>query len=577
VSQGFEEYGPYDQQYWGDGLNPPRRTLLLPTIGQEILAADNPPIRMIYVTAANPLCMAANTSKVAGAFRKAELVVYSGHFLDDTADAAHVFLPATTFLEEEDVMASYGHNYVGPVNPAIAPVGECRSEFRMFYELAARFPFATHYRRSESDWLELLCAPIRAQGCGLDTLRRGPFRLDAPMVPYADRTFKTASGKFQFMTDFDPAELSAGDTGYPYRLLTIAPHGYICSERTMAEHDALPTVRLDAAEASRQGLTDGMAVTVQSPVGEARATLKTEPGLRPDILVADRGGWTKAGHGLNRLTRDLASRVGQGTPYYETCVSVVPCPDDGLAGTRILVVQHSTHAPGGVFVKELVRQGAVPVVVHPAGGEALPATPEGFGALVVLGGPQHAYDDASSPYFQPLLQLMRDFDAAGKPVAGICLGCQLLARAHGAPAWTMDRLEFGFIAHEVTPEGRCDPVLGPALPLPRLMEFHEDSFDLPRGATLLVAGQDCPQQCFRVGRASYGFQFHLEAESAGIDDWLTLFRQGAIGAYQGYRTLYDEAYFEALAAELPLLAAASEAFCRRIVRNWLALAKRSGR
>lgn len=57
--------------------------------------------------------------------------------MDDTSDLAHVFLPATTF-EEDDVMASYGHNYLGPVNKAIEPVGQCRSEFETL--LAARFP-----------------------------------------------------------------------------------------------------------------------------------------------------------------------------------------------------------------------------------------------------------------------------------------------------------------------------------------------------------------------------------------------------------------------------------------------------
>ncbi|MBE0585969.1 MAG: molybdopterin-dependent oxidoreductase, partial [Desulfofustis sp.] len=167
VSQGFEEYGPYDQQYWGDHLTPPRRTLLLPRIGEELLAADQPRIRLIFVTAANPLCMAPNSNKVAQAFRKAESVIYSGHFLDDTADAADVFFPATTFLEENDVMASYGHNYVGAVNQAIEPFGECRSDFQLFAGLAERFPFADRFCRSSEQWLEDICAPIKAHGCSL--------------------------------------------------------------------------------------------------------------------------------------------------------------------------------------------------------------------------------------------------------------------------------------------------------------------------------------------------------------------------------------------------------------------------
>lgn len=323
VSQGFEEYGPYDQKFWGDDLNPPRRALLLPRIGEEILRASNPGIRMIYVTAANPVCMAPNTAKVIAAFRQAEFVVYSGHFQDDTADLAHVFLPATTFLEEEDVMASYGHNYVGPVNPAIRPVGECRSEFRMFCDLADRFPFAERFRRSVREWLFDICGPIRAQGCSMDVLRQGTFRLNAPMVPYADKIFPTPSGKFRFPTSFDPQALDRTDPSYPYRLLTTAPHGFICSERTMTEHAPLPVVVLAKEEAVRLQLREGDTVRVESPAGMVRAKLETRAGQRRDILVSERGGWLKAGHGLNRLTRDLPSVVGNGTPYYETSVRVV--------------------------------------------------------------------------------------------------------------------------------------------------------------------------------------------------------------------------------------------------------------
>lgn len=324
VSQGFEEYGPYDQRYWGDGLNPPRRTLLLPEIGREILAARDPELRMIMVTAGNPACMAADAGTVAQAFRKVEFVVYSGHFLDDTADLAHVFLPATTFLEEDDVVASYGHNYAGPVNRAIEPVGECRPEYAMFLDLATRFPFADRFCRGVDEWLHDLCAPLREQGCTLERLRAGAFRLDAPMVPYADRIFPTPSGKFRFMTAFDPAGLDAVDPDYPYRLLTIAPHEYICSERTMAEHGPLPEVALAASEAARLGLAHGAVVRVESAAGAVKALLRTDGGLRPDILVAERGGWNKAGHGLNLLTRALPSQVGQGTPYYETRVRVGP-------------------------------------------------------------------------------------------------------------------------------------------------------------------------------------------------------------------------------------------------------------
>ena len=327
VSQGFEEYGPYDQKCRGDDLNPPRRTLLMPVIGDELLTADKPKIRMIFITAANPVCMAPNSRKVAQAFRSTEFIVYSGHFLDDTADLADIFLPATTFLEEDDVMASYGHNYLGPVNKAIEPVGKSLTDFQMFSKLAQRFPFAGKFCRSEREWLEDICAPVKGLGCSLEELRQGPFRLPEPMVPYPDRIFPTSSGKFQFMPGFDHTDVKQDQPGYPYTLLTVAPHGFICSERTPADHAPLPEVKLHPDEATKHKLQNGDRVRVESAQGTITARLLTDESIRRDCLVAERGGWIKAGHGLNILTTDLASSVGEGTPYYETSVRISPCSE----------------------------------------------------------------------------------------------------------------------------------------------------------------------------------------------------------------------------------------------------------
>lgn len=330
VSQGFEEYGPYDQQYWGDELNPPRRTLLIPIIGKEILQAKNPKIRMIFSTASNPVCMAPNSSKVAEAFRQTEFRVYSGHFMDDTADLADIFLPATIFVEEDDVVASYGHNYVGPVNKAIEPQGECLSDFHMFSRLAERFDFREQFCRSAQEWLYDICSPIREWGGTMEALQKGPFRVPEPMAPYLDKQFPTPSGKFEFMTDFDPADLGERLAEYPYKLLTVAAHGFICSERTMAEHTDYAEVLMNSKEASSHGIEDGDKIRVKSPYGEITARVKTDATMRRDCVIAERGGWIKAGHGLNVLTEDLVSTVGSGTPYYETVVTVARCEDDEI-------------------------------------------------------------------------------------------------------------------------------------------------------------------------------------------------------------------------------------------------------
>jgi len=113
------------------------------------------------------------------------------------------------------------------------------------------------------------------------------------------------------------------------------------------------------------------------------------------------------------------------------------------------------------------------------------------------------------------------------------------------------------------------------LPLPRLMEFHEDSFDLPQGAALLAQGTRCANQCFRVGAASYGFQFHLEVDSQIASQWIELFRKRDLDGYRVYRERYSEAFLDELAKEIGLLTEDSEMFCRKVAHHWLNLRARS--
>lgn len=237
---------------------------------------------------------------------------------------------------------------------------------------------------------------------------------------------------------------------------------------------------------------------------------------------------------------------------------------------RVLVIQHTDRAPGGNFCRGLEARGARLFYLNPMEKDRIPQTSDGYDGLVVLGGSQHAFDDVTSPHFPALMDLMRLFDDKKKPVAGICLGCQLLARAYGGRVWTLDSMEFGFIQHGVTEAGMLDPVIG-GLELPELMEFHEDSFDLPPRASLLVRGDRCANQCFRVGHASFGFQFHLEADTAIIRRWVDLFRNGAFVDYRRHLQHFDDAYFEDFSGRIASRITGSERFCHRVTGRWLAL------
>lgn len=323
VSQGFEEYGPYDQSVWGADLHPPRRELLLPHIAREITEAASPPVRMIVISAANPVCMAPDSDAVALAISSREFVVYMGHFLDDTARLADIFLPCATYLEEDDVVAAYGHNYLGPVNKAIDPPGHCRSQFDIYQDLARRFPFADEYVKPLDEWLEIICRPFFAKGSSLEALRKGPVRdPDAPMVPWQVGALRTQSGRFEFLDEAHGFP-EASDV-YPLALLTTGSPKHLCSELTLAEHDPLPEARIHPDTGRRFGLSDGAEAWLENGLGRVKVLVRFDPRQRLDVCLCRRGGWVAAGHGLNRIIAARVSALGNGTPYYETRVALKP-------------------------------------------------------------------------------------------------------------------------------------------------------------------------------------------------------------------------------------------------------------
>jgi len=325
VSQGFEEWGPYDQTLWGEGLHPPRRKLLMPQIGREILDAKDPPIKMAVITAANPVCMAPNAGLVAKALDAVPFVVHMNMFLDDTADHADLFLPCAAFFEQRDIVASFGHNYVGPLVRAVDPPGECRSQFDIFMDLASRFPFAGDFVKSEDTWLRLLLRPLLEQGVAWDDLWRGPVRIpNAPMTPWQNGIFDTPSGRFQLLDAVTACSDCRHDVRYPYHFLTPGGAGHLCSEREPDDHAGGIEAVMATDEAMRLGLADGAPARLVSELGSLVVTVRHDPLARPDVVSCERGGWIKAGQGVNLLLADSVSNVGQGAPYYEARVDVEP-------------------------------------------------------------------------------------------------------------------------------------------------------------------------------------------------------------------------------------------------------------
>lgn len=189
---------------------------------------------------------------------------------------------------------------------------------------------------------------------------------------------------------------------------------------------------------------------------------------------------------------------------------------------RVLVVQHNRGSPLGVIEPVLRAAGVAIDLLDAEEGCVWPDDALEAAGLVLLGGAMCANDDARFPHFGPLLETIRRFAAEDRPVLGICLGGQLIARALGGRVVERALGEFGFVELLGRPAAAADPLLaGIALPV-RVMQWHDDHFELPPGAVHLLESGTCPAQAFRFGARIYGFQCHPEVDAAILRSWARL-------------------------------------------------------
>ena len=238
---------------------------------------------------------------------------------------------------------------------------------------------------------------------------------------------------------------------------------------------------------------------------------------------------------------------------------------------RLLVLQHCPVTPVGLVGERGIERGAALVTLFPHDGDPVPHTLAGFDGLIVLGGPMHAGDDGAYPAFAAILSLIRECRVANMPVLGLCLGAQLIARAFGQRVYRFGGLEVGYPPVHLTPAGRNDPLFEGLGPEQRIMQMHEDSFELPQEAVLLMRNDACENQAFRIGASIYGIQAHPEvtqndARNFPRDCWAAMTRHYGDQAEAVERRVLSEvdAYFESGAT-----------FCRTVTDRWLDLVSSS--
>ncbi len=186
---------------------------------------------------------------------------------------------------------------------------------------------------------------------------------------------------------------------------------------------------------------------------------------------------------------------------------------------RLLVVENMDGTPLGLVDERARNRGAAVTHLQAFAGEPVPSSLVGHDGLIILGGAQSALADDRFAHLPQVAQLIRASAAADKPVLGICLGSQLIVRAFGGRNILGRPLEFGYHPVSPTRDAAADPVFcGLKAPTP-MFHWHEDTVELPASAVHLATSDQTRVQGFRIGRAVYGFQFHVEATADVVRAW----------------------------------------------------------
>lgn len=325
---------------WGALVHPELRTPGTRVVNQFLLGRAltgelelDPPVNALMVYNSNPLVVCPEQDKmVAGLAREDLFTVVSDHVLTDTARYADIVLPATTQLEQLDVMFSWGHFYVTLNTPSVPPRGEAVSNTELFRRLSARMGFtdACLHRSDEEilaesyDW----SAPAM-EGITVESLREtGWARLNLPSpdeyAPHAEGNFPTPSGKTEFRSsiennfvvplfrqlsdDHQPGEAidplphylpprETADSGYRLNLISPKSHAYVNSsagdqdkqKRVQGEQ----TVVLHPADAEERGITHGQYVRVFNDRGGFVALAEVSEDIAPGVALSPMGTWRK--------------------------------------------------------------------------------------------------------------------------------------------------------------------------------------------------------------------------------------------------------------------------------------------
>jgi anaerobic selenocysteine-containing dehydrogenase len=301
------------------------RTVLLPRLGEGILTAQDPPLKFGWIAGANPASTAPDTSRVKEGLRSLEFLVVVEQFMTATAELADLVLPCTTYLETDDLVDAYGHNWLGLTRQVVPPQGETKSDSEIYQLLAQRMGSEAALAGDALEWAGRVMKPLAESGLTVDMLRERPQRNPkAVAVPFADRLFATPSGKFEFIGHFAPVAVASG--GALHLVATKTLRG-LNSQFLAGDVPDEPVVRVNPVVLAGRGLVEGSEAWVASRVGRVKVRVAADESVRQDVLLFNPALWKGDLSGVNQLREAVLTDLGDGAAMHQTMVTLHPAQE----------------------------------------------------------------------------------------------------------------------------------------------------------------------------------------------------------------------------------------------------------
>jgi anaerobic selenocysteine-containing dehydrogenase len=326
------------------------RVINMSTIGDALLGAE-PAIEAVVVYNSNPLAVAPDSGKVKQGFARQDLfTVVLEHFQTDTADYADYLLPATTQLEHFDLHKTYGHRYLMLNTPAVAPLGQAKSNSEVFRLLAAACGFEDDALKATDEQVALDAmnwADGRLSGVDLTSLKAiGWAKLKIADAPYAGGNFPTPSGKCEFysqrlkdmgedpLPDFVPPYESLESSpalAKKYPLQIISPPARNFMNSTFVNVDSLraiekePRLEIHPVDARVRGIAQASLVRVFNDRGSLLLRANISDRVRSGVVLGWGVWWHKLSFeqkSINTLTGQGLTDMGRGPTFYDCLVQV---------------------------------------------------------------------------------------------------------------------------------------------------------------------------------------------------------------------------------------------------------------